>query len=67
MHKLYMNYALYALIMQKLRINYAKKPKITHKKLRKNYAYACKLHNLHYHAPPLLMSVLRMVCQPEAH
>ena len=63
MQKLCKNYALYALIMQKLwhRLctlckNYAK---ITQKKLRKNYAYVCKLHNLHYYAPPtLLMSGL---------
>jgi len=38
----------YAKIMQKLRKNYAKK-------LRKNYAYVCKLHNLHYYAPPTLL------------
>ena len=39
-------------ITQKLRKNYAK---ITQKKLRKNYAYVCKLHNLHYYAPPTLL------------
>ena len=58
MHKLCANYALYALIMQKLRSNYAhyarqKLRKIRQnyaKKLRKNYAYVCKLHNLHYYA-----------------
>ena len=38
--------------MQKLCKNYAK---ITQKKLRKNYAYVCKLHNLHYYAPPTLL------------
>ena len=42
----------YAKIMQKLCKNYAK---ITQKKLRKNYAYVCKLHNLHYYAPPTLL------------
>ena len=40
--------------MQKLRKNYAK---ITQKKLRKNYAYVCKLHNLHYYAPPTLLMI----------
>ena len=38
--------------MQKLCKNYAK---ITQKKLRKDYAYVCKLHNLHYYAPPTLL------------
>jgi len=40
--------------MQKLCKNYAK---ITQKKLRKNYAYVCKLHNLYYYAPPTLLMV----------
>ena len=44
----------YAQIMQKLCKNYAK---ITQKKLRKNYAYVCKLHNLHYYAPPTLLMI----------
>ena len=37
--------------MQKLCKNYAK----LRKKLRKNYAYVCKLHNLHFYAPPTLL------------
>ena len=52
----------YAKIMQKLCKNYAK---IMQKKLRKNYAYVCKLHNLHYYAPPtlLMVTVLRRAAQ----
>ena len=42
----------YAKIMQKLYKNYAK---ITPKKLYKNYANVCKLHALHYYAPPTLL------------
>ena len=53
--------------MQKLRKNYAK---ITQKKLRKNYAYVCKLHNLHYYAPPTLLMLLPgpdgQAAQPQA-
>ena len=57
MHKLCILCINYVLIMHKLctllvRKNYAK---ITQKKLRKNYAYVCKLHNLHYYAPPTLL------------
>ena len=38
------------------RKNYAKiTQKLRKKKLRKNYAYVCKLHNLHYYAPPTLL------------
>ena len=51
MHKLCTLCKNYAKITQKLRKNYAK---IT-QKLRKNYAYVCKLHNLHYYAPPTLL------------
>ena len=45
--------------MQKLRKleNYAKK-------LRKNYAYVCKLHNLHYYAPPTLLMVPLVAHRP---
>ena len=56
MHKLCTLCKNYAKITQKLRKNYAK---ITQKKLRKNYAYVCKLHNLHYYAPPTLL----MMCK----
>ena len=48
MHKLCTLCKNYAKITQKLRKNYAKK-------LHKNYAYVCKLHNLHYYAPPTLL------------
>ena len=58
MHNLCTTYALHALIIQKLRRNYARYAKITQKKLRKNYAYVCKLHNLHYYAPPTLLMLL---------
>ena len=55
MHKLCTLCKNYAKITQKLRKNYAK---ITQKKLRKNYTYVCKLHNLHYYAPPTLLMAL---------
>ena len=45
----------YAQIMHKLCKNYAK---ITQKLRKKNYAkitHVCKLHNLHYYAPPTLL------------
>ena len=69
MHKLCTNYALYALIMHQLCKNYARimqvmqnlcknYAKITQKKLRKNFACVCKLHNLHYYAPPTLLMQL---------
>ena len=41
-------------VTQKLCTHYAKtmqKSRKIIKKLRKNYAYVCKLHNLHYYAP----------------
>ena len=63
-HKLRTNYAEITHIKQKLRKNYAKLrknyAKITQKKLRKNYAYVCKLHNLHYYAPPTLLIISKV-------
>ena len=44
---------------QKVRKNMQKLRKITLKKLRENYEYVCKLHNLHYYAPPTLLMMIR--------
>ena len=42
--------------MQKLCKNYAKiTQKLRKKNYAKNYACVCKLHNLHYYAPPTLL------------
>ena len=44
--------------LRKITQNYAKLRKNYAKKLRKNYAYVCNLHNLHYYAPPALLMMV---------
>ena len=57
-NELYKNYAGIMHVMQKLPKNYAKITQKLRKKITQNYAYVCKLHNLHMmHPPTLLMKI----------